>query len=343
MLKTRICKLLGIEYPIIQAPMNWISGANLVAAVSNAGGLGTIAPNAGQTIPSNDPGEVGERLKSQIKQVRNLTDKPFAVNINVGMDPQRKPFSDIYLEVCIAERIPVAITIMGHAKYHTKRLKEAGIKVLHCVTTPRHAKNAEEAGVDGIVSEGYEGGGHIGTEDLTTLTLVPQIVDTVKVPVIAGGGIGDARGVIAALALGAEGVYMGTRFLAALESDAHPALKEAVLKATNSCTVAHGRKIGGGLIRQLKNKFSQAYLDAELAGDSVEKLQKLWSSYPGVTEGFAVSRMYHAFVRGDLEEGAPAAGQVSSLIKGIVSAQEVIEGMIKDSSHILKRLDSLGF
>jgi enoyl-[acyl-carrier protein] reductase II len=342
MLKTRICELLNIEYPIIQAPMNWISGAELVAAVSNAGGLGTIAPNAGQTIPSNDPEEVGQRLRSQIRKVRSLTDRPFAVNINVSTDPQRKPFSDKYVEISIEEKIPAAVTIMGHPKLQTGRLKEAGIKVLHCVTTPHHAGRAEEEGVDAIVTEGYEGGGHIGNEDLTTMTLVPQVVDSVTLPVIAAGGIGDARGFVAALALGAEGVYMGTRFLATRESDAHPAFKRSVIDATGACTHAHGRKMGGGMVRQLKNRFSRAYLDSELKGASPEGLKDLWASYPGVTDGFAVSRMYHAFVRGDLEEGVPAAGQVSSLVKEMISAEEVIQRIIQDSSAVMARLRNTG-
>ncbi|MFH1091492.1 MAG: nitronate monooxygenase [Pseudomonadota bacterium] len=341
MFKTRICELLGIEYPIIQAPMNWISGADLVAAVSRAGGLGTLGPNAGQKTPSRDPEEVGERLRGQIRKVKSLTDKPFAVNISASTDPQNKPFGDKYLEVSLEEKVAVAITIMGHPRQHTKRLQEAGIKVLHCVTTPRQAHHAQEAGVDAIVSEGYEGGGHIGNEDLTTLTLVPQIVDKVKLPLIAGGGIGDARGFLAMLALGAEGVYMGTRFLATSESDAHPDFKEAVVRATNACTLAHGKTLGGGMVRQLKNKFSQAYIQLEMSGGSPEDLVRLIDSYPGPTEGFAVSRMYHSFVRGDVEEGIPAAGQVSSLISKVESAGDVIRKIIKDAADILAKLNSL--
>lgn len=334
---TLITKLLGIKYPIIQAPMNWITGANLVSAVSNAGGLGTLGPNAGQKSPAHSPFEVGEGLRSQITKVRNLTDRPFAVNLSVS----RREFSDKVAEIMIEERVPVAISIMGPPDLYTGRLKDAGIKVIHAVTTVRHAERAQAVGVDAVVAEGYEGGGHIGNDDLTTMTLIPQLVDAVRIPVIAAGGIFDARGFVAALSLGAEAVYIGTGFLATIESDAHQNLKEAVLRATDTSTVAHGRKLGHGLVRQLKNKFSEKYLEMELGGASAEDLQRLWDSYPGDTSGFAVSRMYYALCCGDISEGCPAAGAISGAIKDIVPAEEVIKRIIEGAPEILKKLKSV--
>ncbi|MDO8491463.1 MAG: nitronate monooxygenase, partial [Dehalococcoidia bacterium] len=263
MLKTRLCELLGIEYPIIQAPMNWITGADLVAAVSSAGGIGTLGPNAGQKTPTTDPIEVGERLRAQIRKVRSITDKPFIVNIAVGSGDAKK-FSDAYVRVAIEERVAAAITVMGGPQVYTKTLKDAGVKVMHAVTTVRHAVRAEAEGVDVVICEGIDGGGHLGAEDHTVMTLTPQVVDAVKIPVVAGGGIVDSRGLVAALALGAEAVYMGTRFLVTKESDAHPNMKEAVLKAGDSDTVVVGKRTGTGMFRLIKNKFSLKYQEMEL-------------------------------------------------------------------------------
>jgi len=345
-INTRLTELLGIKYPIIQAPMNWISGADLVAAVSNAGGLGTLGPNAGQKVPSLDPVEVKRRLVAQVHKVRGLTDKPFAINITAATNPLYKPFADAFMETAVEEHVAAAIVIMGSPALYTAKLHDAGVKVLHCVTRPEQAIKAEKAGVDGIVTEGFEGGGHLGTEDLTTMTLVPQVAKAVNLPVIAGGGIADGRGLMAALSLGAEGVYMGTRFLATLESDAHPKFKEAVLRAEGACTITHGIKMGGGVTRALKNDFISKYLEAELAGATAEELYKLYSDYSKENNGFAglatYSRLYHAFVDGDVEQGVPAAGQVSGLIGELKSAAQVIEDIMKEAHLILDRLNNVG-
>lgn len=341
MLKTRLCDLLGIEYPIIQGPMNWISGADLVAAVSNTGGLGTLGLNAGQKVPSRDPVEVRERLRSQVNKVRSLTGRPFAVNVVVSMDPQMKPFCDGFVRVCMEEKVAAAVVVQGAAHVYTRQLHEAGVKVLHAVTTPHHAVQAEKAGVDAVIAEGYEGGGHVGNEDLTTMTLVPQVVDAVKIPVVAGGGITDARGFLAALSLGAEGILMGTRFVATRESDAHTSFKEAIVKATDACTITYGGKMGGGLTRQLKNEFSRRFIEAESRGASQEELLKLWATFR-LEDGFAFGRMYHSFVRGDMVEGIPAAGQVSSLIHEVAGAGEVVATIIKEAKSILIRLNKIG-
>jgi NAD(P)H-dependent flavin oxidoreductase YrpB (nitropropane dioxygenase family) len=347
MIKTKLCELMGIKYPIIQAPMNWISGADLVAAVSKAGGLGTLGPNAGQKTISDDPAVVKQRLISQIHKVRSLTDKPFAVNIAASSNPQTRPFAEVFMEACVEEQVAAAMVIMGSPDMYTKRLQDAGVKVFHCITTPEQAIRAEKAGVEAIVTEGFEGGGHLGVEDLTTMTLVPLVASAVKIPVVAGGGIGDGRGFMAALSLGAEGVYMGTRFLATVESDANPKFKEAVVNGKGPCTVAHGVKMGGGLVRSLKNGFVKKYLEAELAGADVKELMTLYTDYrPEEKGGFAssgtYSRLYHAFVDGDMEQGVPAAGQVSGVINELKTAAQVIEDIMKEAQLISARFKSMG-
>ena len=213
MIKNRIGELLGIRYPLIQAPMNWSSGAELAAAVSNAGALGTLGPNAGAESITDDVELTGERLREQIRKVRELTGKPFAVNIPIGIGEGLK-YSKKCVEVVLEEAVPVVITSVGGPDVYTTILQEEGIKVFHAISTARHARKAEESGVDAVVCEGFEAGGHKGFTELTTLVLTPLVADTVKIPVITGGGIGDARGILAALALGADAVYMGTRFMA---------------------------------------------------------------------------------------------------------------------------------
>lgn len=179
--KNRICELLGIRYPIIQAPMNWVSGADLVAAVSSAGGLGTLGPNAGADHITEDVGLTGERMRAQIRKVRKRTQEPFAVNIVVGFGEDVR-YSRKMVDVIVEERVPVAIVSVGRPDVYTQELKDAGIKVLHAVSTPRHAKKAEKAGVDAVICEGYEAGGHKGFTELTTLVLTPMVADAVNIP-----------------------------------------------------------------------------------------------------------------------------------------------------------------
>jgi len=223
--ENRICELLGIRYPIIQAPMNWVSGADLVAAVSIAGGLGTLGPNTGADSITLDVELTGERMRDQIKKVRQRTDAPFAVNIVAGFGEALK-YSRKVVEVVIEEAVPAAIVSVDRPDTYTRVLKDAGIKVLHAISTARHGKKAQEAGVDAVICEGFEAGGHKGFTELTTLVLTPMVADAVSIPVVTGGGIGDARGVLAALALGADGIYMGTRFMVTRESKATPASKK---------------------------------------------------------------------------------------------------------------------
>ena len=323
--KNRICELLGIRYPIIQAPMNWVSGAELVAAVSNAGGLGTLGPNAGAKTITADVELTGERLRSQINKVRDLTKEPFAVNIPIGAGEGRQ-YSQRNVQVVIEEGVPVVITSVGGPDVYTKTLKEAGIKVLHAVSTVRHARKAKELGVDAVICEGFEAGGHKGFTELTTLTLIPMIADAITIPLIAGGGIADARGVLAALALGADAVYMGTRFMVTRESDSHPRVKEAVVKGEDACTVSIPKDMMLG--RDLRNTFTKKYLEMKAAGASSEELNNYINEHSP----------YHAQVLGDSEGAELHCGQGGSLITDVESAAEVIQGI---TSTIHSHLEEL--
>ena len=316
MKKTRLCELLGIEHPILQGAMGWISDANLAAAVSNAGGLGIISPIFG---PREDwPGYERE----QIRKAKLLTNQPFGVNISLA-------------EVLIKERIDVALeegvkvitTAAGSPSLYTKYIKEHGARVLHIVFSVRHALRAEAEGVDAVVASGCEGGGMLSKDELTTMTLVPQVVDAVKIPVIAAGGIADARGFVAALALGAEGVQMGTRFLATKECKVHPAYKQAILRSGDTATVITGRR---GIVpaRVLKSKMSELILELEKSGATPEEI----SSFIGG------GRVQTAAVEGNLDEGSPMCGAISGMIKEEMSAAEVIQGLVEGYEKVLTRL-----
>ena len=249
-MKTEVTELLGIEHPVLLAAMAWVTNAEMVAAISNAGALGTLGPNAGARTVTIDVNETGERLREQIKRVKSLTDLPFAVNFVVGVAGLDKVYSDRCVEVGIGERIPIAIISQGNPNVYTERLKNAGIKVVHVCATVRHAQKAQEAGVDAIVASGTDGGGHSGFDQNTTFCLVPQVVEAVNIPVIAGGGVANGRQLLAALALGAEGVYVGTRFIATAECPAHEGYKKIILSSKDGDTIAirHGEvaKPGSG-------------------------------------------------------------------------------------------------
>ncbi|MBN2063115.1 MAG: nitronate monooxygenase [Deltaproteobacteria bacterium] len=330
MTKNRICDLLGIKYPIIQAPMNWISGADMVAAVSNAGCLGTLGINAGARTISNDPGIIAERLREQVRKVRGLTQKPFAVNIVIGFDEGRK-FSERCLHVLLEEKVAIVVCTVGSPEVYTGMLKDAGIKVLHAVSNVTHADKAERSGVDAVICEGYEAGGHKGFDELTTFTLVPMVADSVKIPVIAGGGVTDARGVAAALALGADGVYMGTRFMASRESDAHLNIKEAIIKSGDTSTVS--LRHFGMLCRNLKNIYTKIYLDMIASGATDEELREFHNEYS----------FFHTQTTGDTEVGEIICGQGAGLIKSAPGAAEIIEAIVSDISVVMAKCqDKLG-
>lgn len=326
MFKTRVCEVLGIEYPIVQAPMAWITSPELVAAVSNAGGLGILGPNAGRKEPEEDPRKVKEVLLTQIRRTKELTDKPFGVNITVGRGPAR-PFADATFEAVAEEKVPVVVTSTGSPSVYTERLHQANVKVLHAVASVAHARGAEAAGIDIVVCEGYEGGGHSGFDELTTFVLVPQVVDAVSIPVLAAGGVTDARGFLAALVLGAEGVYMGTRFITTHECPAHPAHKEAILKAHDAATFSWGRKLGVG--RSLRNAFVKEYLELESSGAPMEQIVAYMREHP----------LERGLVRGDLEHGQMMAGAGSGMIKEIVGAGDVVKELIEGAAALMGKLE----
>lgn len=328
----RLCRLLGIEHPIIQAPMNWITGADLAAAVSNAGGLGTLGPNAGAKVMTTDVTETGERLRQQIRKVKTLTRKPFAVNFPIGMEgvdgEGGRKFSRRCVEVALEEGIPVAITSVGAPTVYTKILKDAGVKVLHAVSTAGQARKAEQAGVDAVICEGYEGGGHKAITELATMTMIPMTADAVKIPIVAAGGVTDARGLLAALALGADGVYIGTRFIATHECDAHPRVKQAIVEATEVATVSVKKWTVAG--RDLRNSFTQKYLEMQESGASAEHLLRFLGEHT----------MYQALVLGDVEQGELPCGQNASMVSSIVPAAEVVRSMLQGIPAVMIQLEA---
>lgn len=318
MKKTRVCELLGIEYPIIQGGMSLIANAELAAAVSNAGGLGIISPNAGEP----DWGKVAENLRSQIRKARSLTDKPFGVNFSIALIGEDRNLIDIAIE----ERVRVVTMGAGSPALHTSYLKEHGVRVLHVVASVRHAKGAEKNGVDAVIAEGYESGGINSPDELTTFVLIPQVVDAVSIPVVAAGGIADARGFAAALALGAEGVQMGTRFIATHECIANQNYKNAIVAASDTSTVITGR--GSIPIRGLKSELTRHIQEAENAGASSEKLLTI----PSPESADA------AVQQGDTVRDGVICGAVAGMIEGIVSAGDVVRRIVEGYDRIVAGL-----
>ena len=318
MKKTRLCDLLGIEYPRIQGGMTWVANAELAAAVSNAGGLGIINPNADMA----EDGNRVDNLRSQIKKVKSLTDKPFGVNF-----PLPNPGTEVLIDVAIEEKVPVVTTSAGNPATYTTYLKEAGVKVLHVVSSVRHAVGAERRGVDAVIAEGYEAGGHNGFDELTTFVLVPQVVDAVKIPVVAAGGIADARGFVAALVLGAEGVQIGTRFVATHECIAHPKFKEAITEAIDTGTVTSARKLGP--TRGIKSELTDKILEMESRGATAEELLAFVG--PG-------TRARQGSMEGDFIHGEAYAGSIAGMITEIVSAGEVVRSIVEGSEAVLASL-----
>lgn len=295
--QNRICQLFNIQFPIIQAGMIWASGWRLAAAVSNAGGLGIIG--AGSMYP--------EVLKEHVKKCKAATDKPFAVNL-----PLLYPDIDQHIQTIIEEKVPIVFTSAGNPKTYTAMLREHGIKVVHVVSSTKFALKAQEAGVDAIVAEGFEAGGHNGREETTTFVLIPAVANAVNIPVIAAGGIATGRQMKAAMILGAEGVQIGTRFVASEESSCHPLFKQAVLSAGEGDTKLMLKQLTP--VRLLKNPFFEQVQTAELRGDDTNQLATL------LGRGRAKKGMFE----GDMEEGELEIGQVSALIKEIKPAAEIV-------------------
>jgi len=315
--KSRICKLLGIECPIIQGGMTWIANAELAAAVSEAGGLGTISPNAGMRIEDN----VEVNLRDQIRKAKGLTSKPFSVNIVVLI-----PEIAALVDLLIAEGVKVVTTAAGNPRLHTRRLKEAGIKVLHVVSSVRQAQVAEDSGVDAVIAEGFEAGGHNGFDELTTMVLVPQIADAVEIPVIAAGGIADARGFAAAMALGAEGVQMGTRFIATTECNAHPDFKRRIIESLDTGTVITGRALSP--TRTLRNKFAAKVAEMDRRGTTADELLALI--------GMGRSRMGQ--LEGNVEDGELYCGEASGIVRDVAAAGDIIKEMVEGYEKVVAGL-----
>ncbi|MBS5951328.1 MAG: enoyl-[acyl-carrier-protein] reductase FabK [Clostridium sp.] len=309
MMDNNICNLLNIEYPIFQGAMAWVSDSSLAAAVSNAGGLGIIA---GASAPAS-------YVREEIRKVKELTDKPFGVNIML-LSENANELADIVVE----EGVKVVTTGAGNPGKYMTKWKEAGIKVIPVVASVALAKRMERAGADAIIAEGCEAGGHIGK--LTTMVLLPQVVDAVSIPVIGAGGIADGRGVAAAFMLGAKGIQVGTRFLVANECTIHDNYKEAVIKANDIDTVVTGRPTGHP-VQVLKNKLAREYLNLEKQNAPIEVLEELGRG-----------GLRKAVKDGDVEGGSLMAGQISGLVSKRQSAKEIIEEMFQEFENIKKSL-----
>ena len=306
----RITELFNINYPIIQAGMIWASGWKLASAVSNAGGLGLIG--AGSMYP--------DVLKEHIIKCRVATDKPFGVNL-----PLLYPDIDQHIQTIIELKVPIVFTSAGNPKTWTNILKQNGIKVVHVVSSSLFAQKAEAAGVDALVAEGFEAGGHNGREETTTMVLIPAVSDAVKIPVIAAGGIATGRQMLAAMILGADAVQIGSRFVCTPEASSHMSFKEAIIHANEGDTMLSLKKVVP--VRLLKNLFFDEVKQAELRGDDVQQLKVL------LGKGRAKKGMFE----GDLNEGELEIGQVSALIKEIKPAAEVVKEIWNDFENALQK------
>ncbi len=309
MLKTNLCELLEIEYPIIQGGMAWVAYAELAAAVSEAGGLGIIGSGHAPA----------DWVREQIHKVKERTSKPFGVNVML-----MSPFVKEVMQVLVEERVNVVTTGAGNPGVYMTALKEAGIKVIPVVASVALAQRLTRLGIDAVIAEGMESGGHVG--ELTTMVLVPQVVDAVKIPVIAAGGIYDGRGLVAALTLGAAGVQMGTRFMCASECPIHQAVKEQIIKAKDRDTVVTGRSTGHP-VRVLRNKLTRQFEEMEKRNVPPEEIEKM-----------GVGKMRAAMQEGDVEYGSLMAGQVSAMVKQIQPAREIILDIMKVAQEALGRL-----
>jgi enoyl-[acyl-carrier protein] reductase II len=314
-MKTRITELLGIEYPIFQAAMSWASSnAALVVAVSNAGGMGVLG--AGPLRP--------EDFRKVLKEIAAKTSLPYGVNI-----PLNSAKAPELLDIAFEQKIPVMVASQGGPRAQLARFRAIGTKWLHVVASVEHALKAQDAGVDALVVDGAEAGGHPPPSEVGTLVLVRRVVKAVKLPVVASGGIADGAGIAAMLALGADAVQLGTRFIATPEAGVHENYKQAVLKADVHETALVGR--GGLPIRQLANRFSQEYFSLERKGTSASELLDLFNS----------SSLKKAALEGDVEWGKVEAGQSAGLVEDIVPAAELFRRLVHETEEARKRLASL--
>lgn len=298
-----ICQLFSIDYPIVQAGMVWCSGWRLASAVSNAGGLGLIG--AGSMYP--------DVLREHIQKCKNATSKPFGVNV-----PLLYPDIDKIINIIVEEKVKIVFTSAGNPATWTQKLKNEDITVVHVVSSSKFALKAEQAGADAVVAEGFEAGGHNGREETTTLCLLPSVSQAVKIPVIAAGGIGSGKAMMAAFALGAHGVQVGSRFAVSMESSAHEQFKKRVVESTEGDTSLVLKKLAP--VRMLKNKFYEKVFEAEQSGADAENLKHLLGK----------GRSKRGIFEGDLDEGELEIGQVSAQITKIETAKEIIEDIWKE-------------
>ncbi len=307
MIVTPITEMLGIEYPVFQGGMAWVADGRLAAAVSNGGGLGIIGAG-------NAPADY---VRKEIQTAKSLTDKPFGVNIML-----MSPFADEVAQAAADEKVAVVTTGAGNPSKYMDMWKEAGIKVIPVVASVAMAKLMTRLGASALIAEGGESGGHVG--ELTTMVLVPLIVDSTDLPVIAAGGIADGRGVAAAFMLGAVGVQMGTRFLSAEECNIHPVYKEKVIKAGDLCTMVTGKKLGHP-VRSLRTAFAREYAKAEFGGTDDETLEQM-----------GVGSLRKAVQEGDLKDGCFLAGQIAAMVSRIQPAAEIVREVMEGAEPVLR-------
>ncbi len=312
-IKNRVTELLGIQYPIVQAGMVWISGWKLASAVSNNGGLGLIG--SGSMKP--------ELLREHIQKCRAATNKPFGVNI-----PLLRGDADDLIKTVIEENVKIVFTSAGHPGRHIDKLKKQNIIVVHVVPSIKYGLKAESVGCDAVVGEGVEAGGHNGIDEITTFCLIPQLADVLKIPVIAAGGITDGRGILAALSLGAEGVQIGTRFAVTVESSAHENYKRKIVDANDNDTILVLKKIG--MARMIKNDFSDTVHKAELNGADENQLKEMLGS----------KRERLGIFEGDEKNGMLEAGQGAGLIKEILPVSVLMEKLIAEYDSALLKINT---
>lgn len=309
----KITKVFGIKYPIIAGGMVWCSGWKLASAVSNAGGLGLIG--AGSMHP--------EILREHIQKCKQHTSNPYGVNV-----PMFYPELDTIMQIIIEEKVPVVFTSAGSPKLWTKKLQDHGIKVAHVVASSKFALKCEEAGVDAVVVEGFEAGGHNGKEETTTMALIPQVAKVLKTPLIAAGGIATGEGMLAAMVLGADGVQLGTRFALTQESSASDEFKQRCISINEGDTILTLKKVSP--TRLIKNEFYERVLSLENKGADVEKIRELQGK----------GRAKKGIFEGDLNEGMLEIGQIASLIREIPTAKAVIDSMIGEFNEAVKKISS---
>ncbi len=312
-MQTEVTRLLGIEYPIIQGGMAWVAEYHLASAVSNAGGLGLIGA---ASAPA-------KWVREQIREAKKLTDQPFGVNIML-----MSPYADEVAEIVAEEGVKVVTTGAGNPEKYMKLWKEAGVKVIPVVASVALAKRMERCGADAVVAEGCEAGGHIGEN--TTMALVPQIVDAVKIPVIAAGGIADGRGIAAAFMLGAKGVQMGTHFVVTKESQVHENYKDRIIGAKDIDSRVTGRTTGHP-VRALRNDMTKKYIELENQGAGFEELEQL-----------TLGGLRKAVVEGDVKNGSVMAGQIAGMVKEKLSCKELIDKLVRETDALIKGVGFYG-